>query len=528
MARRFTAASGDVLDLAVGGLSSFTMSGATIVTMVRRASTGTAMELFTSYTTGRVGRGSIYIDGPTSQLSIYNVADGTFPSCSITVSNTEGWVIVGVSKAAGSATPRGHKWVAATGTSSHANMTSTQADWSTPGASGSFGLSDFGAGEYFDGEVAAVAVFPTVLTDSQFESLQAGLGAWLAYAPSLLVVPDQAAVTQTVRDWAGTSHQSARTGTTVGTNSPPLSYGGTILAAYAADAGGSVPVTQTDTGSGADALTTTAATTVTDTGSGADALTIAATLAVTADTGSGADTLGVAWPTSDTGAGTDALAVAAAIPASDTGTGSDALGIATTLTDTGTGVDALAVSVAVALVADTGSGADVLSIRWTTTDTGSGADTLTTAATIALAGDTGTSSETLTIRVTLTDTGTGVDVMSASTSTVPVTLTGDTGTAADALAVRVIQTDSGAGTDALGVVATTALASDTATSSESLTIRVLLTDTATGNDTMAATAMAAPTALGPIVRWREPTAVSWRAPVSPIRWREPATTSRSS
>jgi hypothetical protein len=134
------------------------------------------------------------------------------------------------------------------------------------------------------------------------------------------------------------------------------------------------PISQSDTGSGADAQTVDQgglAINQSDTGSGADTETSAAALTVT-----------------ETGAGADNQTVAVPVSQSDTGSGADAqtFAVAFTGTETGSGADAQSSTVA-ATQAETGSGADsqTLAVASTQADTGAGSDTQTRAIALTVA-----------------------------------------------------------------------------------------------------------------------------------------------
>lgn len=162
----------------------------------------------------------------------------------------------------------------------------------------------------------------------------------------------------------------------------------------------------------------------------------------------------------DTGTGSDAVATTATVPVADAGAGSDAIAASATvsLADSGTVADALAAAAAVPLT-EAGSGADALTATATAplTDAGTAADTLTAAVTLPLA-DAGTAADAVAagVPIAVTDSGAGSDALGAA-ATVPLA---ESGAAADALSVSVTLavTDVGSAADVVRVVATLAFA----------------------------------------------------------------------
>lgn len=275
-------------------------------------------------------------------------------------------------------------------------------------------------------------------------------------------------------------------------------------------------VSLSDTASGTDALTVSAAVPLADTGTGTDPMAVAAAIPL-ADTGAGADTLAaaVSVPLTDTGAGADASTVTAAVPLADTSTGVDTLGLTTdgpvagpqfaamflqpsaasfqmlgdtttttasvNLPDTGTGADDLAATASVAL-SDTAVGAEgfTVTVTFTVTDVGTGTDVLTGTAAIPLT-DSGAGGDVLTATaaVPLTDVGAGLDALTVSGSNNP--NLPDTAAGADTLAVStaVSLSDTATGTDQATATAAVPL-SDVGTAADSLTISVTSSGPITG------------------------------------------------
>lgn len=174
MARHFDGAANDWMawDPATGGFSTFT--DGTVVAVIRRASNGAAgiMELDD-------GSGdspfTFFLDaaGGLDTIGIYAQGSSDVESAA-TVKVADGWCLVAVTKASGTATPRFHifKWSANTWTHQNGGGTNivTHA-WSK------IRIGRSQSGDQFDGDLAALMIINgRVMTDSEIERLPAG--AW--------------------------------------------------------------------------------------------------------------------------------------------------------------------------------------------------------------------------------------------------------------------------------------------------------------------------------------------------------------
>jgi hypothetical protein len=140
----------------------------------------------------------------------------------LTCPTTDGWVLIAGGKAAGTSTPRLHKYVYSTNAWSHVNAGSTLADQSSV-SGGTVRFGEWQDTDDFAGDLAVAAVWNRLLTDAELEQLPFTLQAWYASAPSGLWLFDQSAVTQPIADLTGGgANESARTQTTVSTTSVPL------------------------------------------------------------------------------------------------------------------------------------------------------------------------------------------------------------------------------------------------------------------------------------------------------------------
>jgi hypothetical protein len=140
----------------------------------------------------------------------------TYVTGSTTINEDE-WIIVGVSKAAGTATPRFHIYQG--GSWTHENASGTQTDPAGTDATVQFGT--YGGVAWTQEDMAAAAVWNSELSDSEMESYTG----WDRPAgwryPDALWSFQQASVSEDVVDLTGGgADQSDRTGTTVITDGP--------------------------------------------------------------------------------------------------------------------------------------------------------------------------------------------------------------------------------------------------------------------------------------------------------------------
>jgi hypothetical protein len=226
---------------------------------------------------------------------------------------------------------------------------------------------------------------------------------------------------------------------------------------YTAAGGGATPITDADTGAGAEGVTLVTIV-ASETGSGTEA--VAGIALASTDTASTAEGAGITLSgVSDAASGAEAASVTPTFFAADTGTGVEAVAGVTIsgVGETGSGVEGVSIFASV-LAADSGTGSDAVgSIALSgIAESGTGSDA---PASIALspAGDTGTGTEAASsIGVAAAETGTGTQAV---------------------VGIALARADSGTGTEAVGI----ALASgDTASGSEAAGIALAASDTGSG------------------------------------------------
>jgi hypothetical protein len=120
---------------------------------------------------------SFFIDGDhAAQHSLYNGTGGGVSNSGTSTVSANGWQIVGVSKATGSATPRFHRFPWTTGVWNHSNGSAALPDPALTVTDVRVGSDHFnGANTSFSGDIAAVMFAPKwAATDSEFERLASG------------------------------------------------------------------------------------------------------------------------------------------------------------------------------------------------------------------------------------------------------------------------------------------------------------------------------------------------------------------
>ena len=159
---------------------------------------------------------------------------------------TDGWCLYAATKAAGTSTPRVHKYVYATDTWSHVNVGSTLADRSSV-AGGTVRFGEWQDVDDFDGELAAAAIWGSSLSDAQLEMLPHSMTNWLASNPAGMWVFDQGVTAYPVSDWTGGgANESTRVGTSIsGISAAPIGYGAPIIVGTTTESGGVVDATIT-------------------------------------------------------------------------------------------------------------------------------------------------------------------------------------------------------------------------------------------------------------------------------------------
>lgn len=145
------------------------------------------------------------------------------PATNVTYTAAEGWMLIAITKAAGTAQFRIHKYLFTGATWSRQTSTSSYA--SPTGAPTAVRHGHLSSSNYLSGDLAATAVYGYEMSDAQVTALVANLDAWVAAGPQGMWVFDQASVTA-VNDVTGHgADQSGTVGTTtVSGNAAPIEY----------------------------------------------------------------------------------------------------------------------------------------------------------------------------------------------------------------------------------------------------------------------------------------------------------------
>lgn len=202
-------------------------AGWTYVMLVRRKASG-ERGLAAIKTSGGAFSAQFYLSlfkADNLQLQLNEATALTSP---VLLAESEGWAVIAFSttSAVESPTWRAHKWVQSTNTWKHEDgPTGINHIWASI-AGGTMTVGNDG-GDAADFDIAAEAFFNSKLTDAELEALVklGSLEAWKEKSPAMLRLYNQASVTEEVKDLTGNgANQSARTGTTVVAEEPPIPY----------------------------------------------------------------------------------------------------------------------------------------------------------------------------------------------------------------------------------------------------------------------------------------------------------------
>jgi hypothetical protein len=149
-----------------------------------------------------------------------------------TMAVADGWMCIVASKTSGTTAARQSKFVYSTNTWTHADAGNTIADATiTPGSGGTIRFGEEAGTRFLNGDIAAAAIFPYIMTDAQREILPYDLSSWLSMGPSGMWVFDQSDVAVPIMDMSGGgANQTSITGTTFGSTAVPLlGYGHDVI-----------------------------------------------------------------------------------------------------------------------------------------------------------------------------------------------------------------------------------------------------------------------------------------------------------
>lgn len=189
MSRLFTAASSEYIRTRPGPLlESTTFGPSTAAFVFRRASDAGWHTLMTFCTSGGTQRTSWSMRGDNNQFQMYDNASATATATtSSTFLNADGWIVIAVTKAAGTVQPTAHYLkLAAGGAWTHETMSVAMPDGSSIGSGGFIELGRWSTGgDYHNGDMAAAAFWPREMSNGECERLAAGL--WDRWSPAFHV-----------------------------------------------------------------------------------------------------------------------------------------------------------------------------------------------------------------------------------------------------------------------------------------------------------------------------------------------------
>lgn len=192
-----------------------------IVAIIRRGADGSWDQVLGTHDSGGSGF-HLRLELTDGNVFEYG-ASGGLPTSPFTVLTAENWLLIAGTKATGTVTPRGHKYVYDTDTWTHSDFGAATGDGSAPGAGGTVRFGSWQNDDYLTGDFLVAGMWDRQLGDDEIETLAFTLQSWYASNPVGLWLLDQGAVTQNLSDLTGGgADQSSIVGTAVSTNHPPL------------------------------------------------------------------------------------------------------------------------------------------------------------------------------------------------------------------------------------------------------------------------------------------------------------------
>lgn len=218
MGRRFTSASTEKIDVGAAGLAGLNYTYGTLALLVNNVTNPASSSFFVENASG-AGTQYVAWGTNTAQESLY---DGTNERLGFTMTAGD-TLLIGYTKATGTATARFHTYVFKTSTWTHSAAAGTSVDGAAT-TRFSIGSAD-NSGDYANAEIWALGLWQgQVMTDSEFERL--ARGNWPNFAPSGFVQFSDGRefgdMVQTLGRYP--FRQTARTGTTRGVQPPPPGF----------------------------------------------------------------------------------------------------------------------------------------------------------------------------------------------------------------------------------------------------------------------------------------------------------------
>lgn len=210
--RNFVHSFGDYITIADGGLVS-SWDACTLAAIVQPTDSANIRAIFS----GTDPLGFYFGLGSSNEL-FYNNTSDTVETGIDYATNAMGWMLLAVTKTAGTTTPRAHRYRYDITSWDHQNMNSNIAPPTDPTASTEFYLGCLNSLNYtWHGNIACIGVWAgTALSDGQVETLYNSLDAWKTLSPTGLWLFEQATLTTKVPDLTGNdAYELSRNGTTI-------------------------------------------------------------------------------------------------------------------------------------------------------------------------------------------------------------------------------------------------------------------------------------------------------------------------
>lgn len=225
MSRQFSD-SGSEVRCSIGAFSGANGGGETYAFIVKRSAGTNVDNIFAFLGSDGLWAGCAIQNGFSETIEYYytkspSVSGSQSPTGYYDAAND--WTLLVVSKAAGSAVTRWHRYIYSTATWTHVNGSGSVADSTVlPGASGVVQFGRLQTVDPMNGLLAVAGGWLRVLSDAEVETLPLALSAWADLNPDGLWAFNQASTATAVTDLSGNgADQVSTTGTSVSADEPP-------------------------------------------------------------------------------------------------------------------------------------------------------------------------------------------------------------------------------------------------------------------------------------------------------------------
>lgn len=201
--------SNDRITVAIGSIGVF--GGTTFAAILRKLTSSSGIVFYAGVTNISSGRWNLQFSANTPALQC---AASVLLAPSITLPSSEGWALIAVSKASGTAPARFHEFDFGTGIWTHETTTGSIANSGVPSTSAFFGANPSGSSA-LGMDIRIAAFWNTILSDANVETLVTSEDAWAELSPTALWPFTQSSPATPLQDIVGASDQTAITETSV-------------------------------------------------------------------------------------------------------------------------------------------------------------------------------------------------------------------------------------------------------------------------------------------------------------------------